>query len=238
MSQQVHFVKDFLNGVEIDRPINHELSTYAQGVNHDGSPRSPFDHAGNAIQSIKYKGLDEYDDLPVFTVRFKIGLDSVQEIAADFWRITNTPKIVEVWDDAIVVEADCLAACSVDTNVNPVIIGAAPYQYPVDCWFSKNAILEAGSVELAEDAIDEAEDNDHWCSGNIYEYAIAVVRAGSDTVKNSGDMSIELFNFEDGIFTMTDEEIRENFWDDPDLLTVVTSPDGSEWRVISNSHED
>lgn len=228
MSQQVHFVKDVLNGVEIDRPVNHELSTYVQGVMHDGTPMSPYDHAGNAIRSIKYRGLDEYGESPVFTVQFKVEFDSIQEIAANMWRLDSPAKIVEVLNDGIIVEADCIAACSVDIYTNPV--KSARYDIPEDCWFEKQVIL--GNAEELD------EDIEHWCVGNIYEYAIGAVPLGAESATNFGEMTIDLFDYEQSIFTMTDEEARAEMWDSPDILTVVTAPDGREFRVLNVQHED
>jgi hypothetical protein len=245
MSQQVHFVKDVLNGVEIDRPITHELSTYAKAVGYNNAPLSKYDHAGSAIQSIKFKGMDRYDDQPVFTVRFKVEFDSIQEVAANFWRFNSPLKIVEVLDDGIIVEVEeAQAACSVDTTVNPVMdTRYAGHEFPVDCALIKSAALEAGGYDAISDEVhEEIDDTEHWCTGNIYEVAIAVVPEGAETATNVGEMADELFG-EDGdvaknLFSMTDEEVREELWDEPELLEFVTAPDGTRYRVISNMHED
>lgn len=245
MSKQVHFVKDVLNGVAIDRPITHELSTYAKGVGYNNAPLSKYDHAGSAIQSIKFKGMDRYDDQPVFTVRFKVEFDSIQEVAANFWRFNSPLKIVEVLDDGIIVEVEeAQAACSVDRAANVVMNNThAGYEYPVDCALLKNAALDAGGFDKISDTTHaEIEDMEHWCSGNIYEVAVAVVPVGADTATNVGEMAGELFG-EDGdvdtkLFSMTDEEVREELWDEPELLEFVTAPDDTKYRVISNMHED
>lgn len=236
MSQQTHFVKDVLNGVEIDRPVNHELVTYSQAVHHDGSPISPYDHAGSAIRSIKYKGVDRYDESPVFTVQFKVEFDSIQEIAANLWRLVSPAKIVEILNDGIIVEADCLAACSVDIHTDPV--KSLRYDIPEDCWFEKQVILAAGTEEVDEETLEAIEDNEHWCTGNIYEYAIGAVPLGAESATNFGEMTIDLFDYEGSIFTMTDEQALEEMWETPDILTVVTAPDGREFRVLNVMHED
>lgn len=167
MSQKVHFVKDILNGVEIDRPVSHELSTYLKGVGYNGAPISKYDHAGSAIQSIKFKGLDKYDDQPVFTVRFKVEFDSIQEVAANFWRFNSSLKIAEVLDDGIIVEVEeASAGCSVDLIENIVMDNSyAGHEYPVDCAFIKQAALDAGGFEKISDATHlEIEDMEHWCT--------------------------------------------------------------------------
>jgi hypothetical protein len=245
MSQQVHFVKDVLNGVEIDRPINHDLSTYLKGVGYNGQPMSKYDHAGTAIQSVKFKGMDEYDEQPNFTVRFKVEFDSVQEIAGDFWRFESAAKIVEILEDGIIVEVEeAIPACSVDRTQNVVMNDThAGYEYPVDCAFLKQAALDAGGFDKISDATHaEIEDMEHWCTGNIYEVAVAVVPVGADTATNVGEMAAELFG-EDGdvdtkLFSMTDEEVRAELWDAPDILETITASDGKQYRVISNMHED
>lgn len=252
MSQQVHFVKDVLNGVEIDRPLNHELSTYAKGFGANDQPISKYDHAGSAIQSVKYKGMDRYDDEPVFTVRFKVEFDSVQEIAANFWRFNSPLKIVEVLDDGIIVEVEeASAACSIDTVKNPVMdtryanhpnMNGIDSTWPVTCAYLKAAILEAGSYEaVTDEAHEKIEDREHWCSGNVYEVAIGVAPEGSEKPANIGDYSADLFDedeYEISLFTATDEEVREALWEEPELLTFVTAPDGKKYRVISVMHED
>ena len=243
MSQQVHFVKDVLNGVEIDRPINHELSTYLKGVGYKGAPMSKYDHAGTAIQSVKFKGMDEYDEQPNFTVRFKVEFDSIQEIAGDFWRFNSVAKIVEILEDGIIVEVEeATPACSVDRAVNVVMNNThSGYEYPVDCAYLKQAALAAGGFDKISDATHaEIEDMEHWCSGNIYEVAVAVVPEGSETATNFGEMAGELFG-EDGdvdtnLFSMTDEEVRKELWEDPEILETITAPDGKKYRVISNMH--
>lgn len=248
MSQRVHFVKDVLNGVEIDRPATHELSTYATGIGYNGEPISKHDHAGAAIQSIKYKGLDRYGNQPVFTVRFKIEFDSIQEIAANFWRFDSLLKIVEVLDDGIIVEVEeAQAACSIDTTVNPVMndrYASHPgiEAYPIDCALLKAAVLEAGSYDaITDEAHEEMDDTEHWCTGNIYEVAIAVVPEGASKATNVGELTEDLFSedeFDGSLFMKTDEEVREVLWDEPELLTFVTGPNGNRYRVISNMHED
>lgn len=244
MSTQARFIKDVLNGVEIDRPISHELSTYLKGVGYNGAPLSKYDHAGSAIQSIKFKGMDEYNEQPNFTIRFKVEFDSIQEIAANFWRFESPLKIVEVLEDGIIVEVEeASAGCSVDITDNPVTYTRYGSEWPVDCAFLKAAILEAGSLEKVTDETHaEIEEMEHWCTGNIYEVAVAVVPVGAETATKVGEMSGELFG-EDGdvdtnLFSMTDEEVRGELWDEPDLLEFVTAPDGQRYRVISNMHED
>lgn len=245
MSQQVHFVKDVLNGVEIDRPITHELSTYLKGIGYDGSPMSKYDHAGATIQSVKFKGMDEYDEKPNFTVRFKVEFDSIQEIAANFWRFVSPAKIVEILDDGIIVEVEeAIPACSVDLTQNLVMNNSyAGHEYPVDCALIKQAALDAGGFDKISDATHaEIEDMEHWCCGNIYEVAVAVVPVGAETATNVGEMAPELFgedsDMDTSVFSMTDEEARKELWDDPDILEFVTAPNGQKYRVISISHED
>lgn len=248
MSQQVHFIRDVLNGVEIDRPITHELSTYATGVGYNGKPISKYDHTGSAIQSIKFKGLDKYDDQPVFTVRFKVEFDSIQEVAANFWRFNSSLEIVEILEDGIIVEVEeAQAACSVDTTVNPVMDTRYSHHsdieaYPVDCALLKAAALEAGSYDaITDEVLEEIDDTEHWCTGNIYEVAIAVVPEGASKATNVGELTEDLFNEEEydvPLFTATDEEVRAELWEEPDLLTFVTAPNGKKYRVISNMHED
>lgn len=212
------YSKAMWNGVEIDLPYNHDLSTY--GTSKEWREYHPLTDPTAALQSLKFKRVNS-DGLPLFTARFKVPYNSISDIAYGFFTFDwNEPVTIEPAQDGVILEAIVHPVCSIE-EVTPE--GA---EYPETCWFER---AEAAGEELSSDK--EIIHEEHPCEGTIFEYFVAVQK---------GDLSpIEHFSEDEdwfeGQLDLEDAEVDRAYIEHVDRLTA---PDGSKWRVLRIQHED
>lgn len=226
--------------VTIDKPINHDVSVYANPKLHNGETEYNEESGGDAnlsnpmsaLRSLILRDLREGEP-PTYTAQFLIPFNSVQEIAYGLFTVLYTPKIVGTTSDGVLVECEVSQVCSIDDQSPLTITGA--YGFPVTCWFEREVTsgrLSKDDLDLPEDY--EVDELEHYCDGQISEYAVAVhgIEGGDiDNLKvgRGWDVLCEAIS-------ESDETIAKGYYDDAFVGHVTDS--GKDWRVVGIGHND
>lgn len=212
-----YFALDTLNGVEIQRPVNHDLSMYSSfgplGKRIVDDPDNPahLENPTYALRSMKYVGFN-VDIEPEFKLETLIPYDTAQELAVTLFRHSEAPWIIEATEEGLVLGTAVTPICSIEAFEDSD--GDS-----VNCWFDREYILG----NLDEDEIEAA---GHDCLFDTYELTAAVHRVGIDSISRRSSRAWML----DGKLLLSDEELAGE-----DYISSVesfTAPDGSQWRLI------